>query len=307
MRSLTAPTSGWVRWFDAPAPPERLATFRILLFGFATAYLLARLPVFASLADDAAGRWDTVGVLWWLRTPPPAAVVTAALVAALAGGLLATAGVVYRVAGPLCAGAVLVLTTIRSSTGQLLWFENLFVLHLLVIALAPAADARRVRRRELVRGAGPLEPSVRYGHPLRLAAAVTVLTYALAGLAKLRGGGMAWLDGESLRRHVAYSATRLDVMGGTASPLAEPLLDAGWLLGPLAIATVVLELGAPLVLVARRLVVPWVVGVWLMHAAIALTMFVVFPYPLLLIAFAPLFQLERLGRGPAREGSAAME
>ena len=39
---------------------------------------------------------------------------------------------------------------------------------------------------------------------------------------------------------------------------------------------------------------PWVALAWCMHAAIAATMFVVFPYPLALIAFAPLFRLERL-------------
>ena len=54
-----------------------------------------------------------------------------------------------------------------------------------------------------------------------------------------------------------------------------------------------IELGAPLVLFVSRLRVPWVVLAWCMHAAIAATMFVVFPYPLALIAFAPLFRLER--------------
>jgi hypothetical protein len=63
---------------------------------------------------------------------------------------------------------------------------------------------------------------------------------------------------------------------------------------PLAVATLMIELGAPLALVVSRLRVPWVALAWCMHAAIAATMFVVFPYPLALIAFAPLFRLERL-------------
>jgi hypothetical protein len=105
---------------------------------------------------------------------------------------------------------------------------------------------------------------------------------------------IAWLDGDTLRNHVAYSATRLRVLGGTPSPLAGPMMKIGWLFTPLAVATLVVELGAPLALLVTRLRVPWVALAWCMHVAIAATMFVVFPYPLALIAFAPLFRLERL-------------
>jgi hypothetical protein len=171
----------------------------------------------------------------------------------------------------------------------LLWFDNLMVLHAIVIACSPAGDALRLGRRGEAVG-----ERARYGWPLRLAAIVTVVTYALAGIAKLRIGGIAWLDGDSLRNHVAYSSTRLRVLGGTPSPLAEPMMRVGWLFTPLAVATLLIELGAPLALVVSRLRVPWVALAWCMHVAIAGTMFVVFPYPLALIAFAPLFRLERL-------------
>ena len=66
-------------------------------------------------------------------------------------------------------------------------------------------------------------------------------------------------------------------------------------------ATVALELGAPLAL-WPRLRTAWVVGAWGLHAAIAATMFVVFPYPLTLVAFAPVYRLERLGRTGAGSG-----
>jgi hypothetical protein len=140
----------------------------------------------------------------------------------------------------------------------------------------------------------PGADDVRYGWPVRLAAVVTVATYALAGIAKLRIGGAAWINGESLRNHIAYSATRLRVLGGTPSPLAAPLIEQSWLLTPMAVATLVIELGAPLVLVVTSLRWPWVAAVVAMHVAIAATMFVVFPYPLTVIAFAPLFHLEHL-------------
>jgi hypothetical protein len=123
---------------------------------------------------------------------------------------------------------------------------------------------------------------------------VTVLTYVLAGVAKLRIGGLEWMDGETLRNHIAFSAARLDVLGGTPSPFVEPLLGMAWLFTPFAIATVVIELAAPVALLGGAARNVWVASAWLMHAGIAALMFVVFPYPLALVAFAPLFELERL-------------
>ncbi len=290
MRTMTRLGRRWAAWFDEPAPAARLAVFRIAVVGFTLGYLLVRFPVFASLASDARTHWEPVGVLWWCAAAPSGPVVGVLVAGALVAGSLALAGIAYGTTGPVTAVCMLVLTTIRSSSGQLLWFENLAVLHLLIVAVAPAADVLTWGTRRRV-----APPACRrYGWPLRVAAVVTVLTYALAGVAKLRYGGMAWLDGESLGHHIAYSATRLEVLGGRPSPFAAALVDVPRLFGPLAVMTVVLEIGAPIALVARRLVVPWVVGAWLLHAAIAATMFVVFPYPLTMVAFAPLFRLERL-------------
>ena len=116
----------------------------------------------------------------------------------------------------------------------------------------------------------------------------------LAGIAKLRSGGLVWIDGESLRNHIAYSATRPRVLGGQPSPLARPLVDHESLFWPLAVLTMSIELGAPLALLGRRLRIGWCVLAWCMHLAIAATMFVVFPYPLSFVVFVPLFELERI-------------
>ena len=231
-------------------------------------------------------------MLWWLADPLPQWALRCAVVVTLILAVSFAAGVAFRFVGPAFAAVLLFVTTYRSSGGQLLWFDNLLVLHALVVGFSPAADALRLDRRP----AEPIDESVRYGWPLRLAAIVTVITYALAGIAKLRIGGRAWLDGESLRNHVAFSATRLRVLGGTPSPLAEPMMNIGWLFTPLAVATLVIELCAPMALFVSRWRVPWVALAWCMHVAIATTMFVVFPYPLALVAFAPLFRLELLLR-----------
>ena len=276
-------------WLMTPAPAARLALFRIMIGVFSAGYLVARLPTLLEMGDETRVGWEPVGVLWWLVDPLPRWAIRCAVLATIALAVAFASGVAFRVVGPAFAVALLFITTYRSSGGQLLWFDDLLVLHAVVIGCSPAADALR-----LGRGGEPVGDNARYGWPLRAAAMVTVVTYALAGIAKLRIGGTAWLDGDSLRNHVAYSATRLRVLGGTPSPLAEPMMNIGWLFTPLAVATLVVELGAPLALVVTRLRVPWVALAWCMHVAIAATMFVVFPYPLALIAFAPLFRLERL-------------
>ncbi len=278
-------------WMFAPAPAARLAWFRILVGVFATVYLSVRFQAFAALVDNQRSRFEPVGVLSWLDEPLADGVWFGLLIAAIAMGVAFTVGVRFRLTGPLFALLLLTVTTYRSSWGQLLHFENLLVLHALVVGFARSADAVSVdsRRTDGTRSDGG------YGWPLKLAALVTVLTYVLAGVAKLRYGGLDWVLGDSLRNHVAYSAVRLDLLGGTPSPLAAPLVEHGWLFPPLAFTTVALELAAPAALFGRRLRTVWVAGAWLLHVGIAAAMFVVFPYPLFLVAFAPLFRLERIG------------
>ena len=140
----------------------------------------------------------------------------------------------------------LALGSYRGSWGQLLHFENLFVLHLLIVGLAPAADrwsldARAGRRREC------REPTS-YGWPIALAAMIVVITYVITGLAKLRYGGLDWIFGDTLRNHVAYAAARLDVLGADPSPLAAMGVDLSWVWPFAAAATVVIELSAPIAL-----------------------------------------------------------
>lgn len=279
-------------WFFHPGPASRLAMLRILTGLYSVSYLLVRFPVFMTMADSSGGIWDPVGALWWMDRPLPSRVVQLMVVSTLVLGVLYTLGIAFRAIGPLFALTLLFVTTYRSSWGQLLWFDNLMVLHVIVVGFSSAANAYAPG----CRGRPAISDDVRFVWPVRLAAVMTVCTYALAGIAKLRIGGIAWIHGESLRNHVAYSAARLRVLGGTPSPLAKPLMEQLWLFTPLAVATLVIELGAPVVLFVARLRWPWVAAVVTMHAAIAATMFVVFSYPLTLIAFAPLFSLEHLPR-----------
>lgn len=275
---------------DAVAPAERLAMLRILTGAFALIYLLVRLPVFLQLGERRRG-FDGVGLAALLDGPVPGAVVDVTVVATLVAGFGFLAGWRFRVVGPLFAIGMLALGSYRGSWGQLLHFENLMVMYLLIVAFSPSADAwsldarRRPRRRP---------PSTRYGWPIALASLVLVVTYVIAGLAKLRYGGIDWVIGDTLRNHVAYAAARLELLGGSPSPLAGWAVQNEWLWPMAAAATIVIELAAPIALVGGRVRNAWVLATWSMHAAILAFMLILFPVPLFLVAFAPLYRIERL-------------
>lgn len=292
--ATSSPTAGalW-RLVDAEASPERLAMLRWLTGGFVVAYLVLRLPVFVDLGQRRGG-FDGVGLAAVLGGPVGAHVVGVVLAATLATGISYTIGWRYRITGPMFALGVLVLTSYRSSWGQLLHFENLFAIHLVIVSLSPAADRWSLDARAGRTGRRPRDATA-YGWPIALAALVVVITYVIAGVAKLRYGGTAWLVGDALRHHIAYSAARLDLLGGQPSPLASWAVSTAWLWPFAAAASVVVELAAPLAMLGGRIRTAWVVSAWLMHAGILLFMLVGFPYPLFLVAFAPFFELERLG------------
>lgn len=275
---------------SSATPPERLAAFRIALGGFALAYLLLRVPVLLDLRDRSASGFAGVGVLAWLDEPLGDVWLTALVVISLVSGLGFTLGAWFRVCGPVFAVSALALTTYRSSWGQLLHFENLMVLHVLIVGFAASADAWSLDARTRSGARRPRD----YSSPLRLACIVVVVAYVIAGVAKLRYGGLDWIAGDTLRNHIAYSAARLDLLGGTPSPLARVVVDHAWALRPMGAAAVAIELAAPIALLGGWWRTAWVGAAWIMHAAIAASMLVVFPYPLFLVAFLPFFELERV-------------
>ncbi len=276
-------------------PPERLAVLRILTIGFATGYLAIRSPAYYALTDNPESTFEPLGVLSGMSAPVAGWTLGAGLVATVLTGAAATAGWRYRLSGPAFAVLLLLITTYRSSWGQILWFEILVVLHVIVVGLAPAADALSFDDRR--RGRPDVRPGPRYGWPILVVSVITVTTYFIAGIAKFRYGGSDWVDGDVLVNHVAFTAARLEVFGAASSPLAVPLVKAPIVASVFAVGAVVLELAAPVALVGGRVRTIWVVSTWLMHTVIALTMFVVFPYPLAGMAFASLFAIEGL---PAR-------
>jgi hypothetical protein len=274
----------------ATAPPERLAAFRVATGVFAVVYLVARLPVFVELREREPAAFDPVGALAPLSGPLPSGVVVGLIVVTLTAGVAYTVGWRFIVAGPIFAVGLLLLTTYRGSWGQLLHFENLMVLYVFVAALSPSADAWSLDARR--RPPRERDPTA-YGWPLALASLILVLTYLIAGVAKLRYGGVDWMFGDTLRNHVAYSAGRLELLGGRPSPVASGLVGHVRVFMPMAVAAVIIECAAPVALLGGWSRDAWVAAAWLMHAGTFVLMLVGFPYPLFFVAFAPLYRLER--------------
>lgn len=295
MRAARAPLEALARWWWAPHPAERLAVLRVMVGSFAWLYLVVRLPHLIHLASLPAASFAPVGVVAGLAAPPPVWAYGASLVFTLAAGAGFVAGWHFRITGPSFALGALVVLTLRNSWGMVFHTENLLVLHLMILAVSPAADvasrdARAGRRRLASREAS----HGYYGWPIQLCCAVTTLTYALAGWAKVESVGWAWLSGEALREQIAFDNARRVLSGIYHSPLGVAFARTGWpsaIAGP---ASLGIELLAPLALFRPGLGRLWCVAAFGFHLGVLATMMILFPYPLSGIAFASFFPVERL-------------
>ncbi|MCA9587372.1 MAG: HTTM domain-containing protein [Myxococcales bacterium] len=288
---MTALASRADAWLRAACPAERLAAVRALVGAYATVYVLARFRYFADLSGLDRAAFAPVGAMHAWSGPPAAWLSWVFTAVALASSFALALGVRHRVTAPLAALSLLWIFSARSSWGKVLHTENLLVLHAAVLACAPAADAWSLDAR---RAAAPPEPASRYGWPLRAMSVVTALTYFVAGVAKLREGGLAWLSGAPLAEWLAWDAVRKAELGSMHSPLAPTLASHGTLTAALAAFTLAVELAAPFVLASPRAARAWALSAWGFHAGVLATMAIGFFYPLTFIAYVALFDVETI-------------
>lgn len=281
------------RWWFAPAPARRLAMLRILMGGYAVAYLLVRFFHLISVAEMSAKQWKPVGPVVVLGAPLPAAVVTPMVLVTIALGVAFVAGWRFRIFGPVFAAAFLWVTSYRNSWSMVFHTENLMVVHVLVLAFSPAADAISLDARR--RGTAPDDtPRARYGWVIRLLCAVTVTTYFIAGWSKLHNAGFGWVTSDTLRSYVAYDNLRKVELGAGYSWLGVMLAQHGWLFPPMAAVSLAVELGAPLALLNRRLGKLWCVVAWSFHAGVLVLMAIMFHYPITGVGYTSFFEVEKL-------------
>ena len=273
-----------------PAPPERLAALRIVLGGSALVYAIVRAGHLADVARHSARQFAPVGPVVVLGEPLPSAVVIALVALTIGLGIAFVAGWRFRITGPAFAVALLWVTSYRNSWSMVFHTENLMVLHVLVLGCSRAADAWAFD----ARGRDAPAAHWRYGWPIELLCRVTVATYFIAGITKLRNAGLGWVTSDTLRNFVAYDNLRKAELGDLYSPLGVFMVRFEGLFPPLAAVSLIVELGSPLALVHRRIAVVWCALAWSFHLGVLAVMWIVFHYPLLGLAYASFFPMERL-------------
>ena len=269
-------------------PAERLGSLRVLIGLFALVYCVARAPALASVSRLSERAFAPGGPVRLLDAPLSPDLVWLLLGATIAAGGLFVAGYAFRVVGPVFAALLLWVTSYRNSFGMIFHTENLFVLHVVLLGLSPAADAVAWGR------PATGETSRSYGAAVVRLSLLTTLAYVLAGVAKLRVSGEHWLGGEILVNHIAHDNLRKLLLGDGYSVIGGFLVAHPWVFKPLAWLTVVFELGAPLALLSTRLAKVICGGLWLFHFGVLLVMWILFPYPLLGLAFASFFRAEEV-------------
>jgi hypothetical protein len=268
-----------LRWF-APVPSRRVELVRTFTFAYAVVWLVVRAGYVRDVARLPARRWEPVGVLDGLSSPPAGAVVLIAWLVALVACGAVVAGRGVRLAAPVGAAAMLLLATFTSSFGQVFHTEHLLVLHLGVLAAAALAEP-------------PLRSSgTTSGWPLNLMMAIVVVTYVLAGVAKLRWSGLGWITGDILRNWIAIDNLRKLLFDDLHSPIGGWLSGVAWVWPPIAVVTLAVELGAPLALLAGRWRTVWLVTAWAFHVGVFALMAISFPYQLLGIAYLAFVRTE---------------
>jgi hypothetical protein len=265
---------------------------RILTGGWALLHFGRRRGMLRRVARTDSALFEPVGVVRPLDRPLDPKAFEALLLGTQVAGIAFVLGWRHRATGPLFAGSLLSLCSYRNSWSMIYHSDNIAVLHVLVLGVSPAAEALSLDAR---RNGRPIGRSWRYGWPIRLIQTVTALTYFVAGVAKLKGPlGLGWATGESLRSQVLVDGLRKELLGEGAAPLAFTLYRQLALFRVLAVGSLLLELGAPLALLDRRVARLWAVNVFLMHWGIYFVMRVKFRYQLSGLVFAPFFDVERL-------------
>ncbi|MGD8863873.1 MAG: hypothetical protein PVI30_27915, partial [Myxococcales bacterium] len=212
------------RYWFAPAPAARLSALRLLIGAFCFFYLIARGHVMADFSGMDPARFEPVGTAVLLPGPLPPALEWTQFGACLLLSVAFALGLRHRITGPAFALLFLWVTSYRNSWGMIFHTDNLTVMHALVVGLSPAAADCW----SLDRPGGSDAEGARYGWPIRLMCAVTVVVYVIAGLAKLRNSGWDWAEGEILRNYIAYDGARKAALGSIHSPLGAWLVQHAW-------------------------------------------------------------------------------
>ncbi len=264
-------------WLLSPLPTARIAWLRILAYAFVPVDLLLNRWMFAH-AQVPGELYAPLRIGRAFALPTPGAWVTWFGWALIAGSLTCLA-LARRERVPAWAGFGVALgwlwwQVIAFSYGKVDHDRLGFLVLLLVLPTVGRASRRDVGASEAA------------GWAVRATALAVVATYTLSGLAKLRFGGLGWIDGATIVQAVIRRGT----------PLATPLLDHPWTLTAFQPVLLAVELFvAPLLLVRWRrpgVLTGLVVGFLLFHVMTFSMLSIIFlPHCVALLALLPFERL----------------
>lgn len=273
------------RWWFPPVPVGRIERLRSIVYGFILIDVLLLRPWVADNGMLPAELYHPLFIARLLPFPTP----TAAIVGSVKYVLLLSALIVAFRRSPRVLGSVIFVLYLQwmlfaFSYGKVDHDRVAFLVALAVLPTVPRATSQDNSTSEAA------------GWALRCIQVAVVMTYFLAVFAKLRYGGVDWVNGATLVRAV--------LRRGTA--LAEPLTDQRWILHVSQYLIILFELASPLLLVKGLLGRVYLALAVMFHAVTFAMIGIVFwPHVVCLSAFLPLERFKlRKHKAPVENGTA---
>jgi hypothetical protein len=284
MASLTPPPTGWLL---RPVPLGRIAMLRAIAYLFIPVDVLLTTPWVTPHAQVPAPLYQPLLLGRLLHLPTPASwvevlrwLLVGAAVAAATGRLPRLLG---RLIGWLIAVMYLEWMVVAFSYGKV---DHDRIGFLVLLFVLPTVGRARFR---------DSQPSEAAGWAVSMTTLAVTATYFLSAWAKLRFGGLDWVDGATLTRAVLRRGTWL----------STPLLDHAWVLHGFQYVLIGVELiVSPLLLIRwrdERVLWLLVAGFFVFHLMTFLTISIVFlPHCVALLALLPLERMavRRVAREP---------
>ena len=284
-------------WFR-PSGPTNLAVSRILFYGlvlYTYGFTMSRAD-FTAWAAFPEAFWDPIWYFRWLHVPVVSAGVMAVLALVWKTSLAFSAlGLFTRVSSTVSFVLGAYLLGLMQSFGKANHFDFPALLVLGILALSRCGDALSLDRAIRVRGASSagrdatdVSPSGEYTWPVRLVWVLTTLVFFGAGVSKLRSSGLPWIFSENMR-HVLL---RHHYSHQPPTTWGLYIAQVAWAPKLIGFLTVVLEAGAPLALLSRRLMWIFIPGLLMMQIGIQVLTNAFEPYWYLYVFWVP---WDRLG------------
>ena len=219
------------RWLFRPVPLARIAVLRVVAYLFVPVDVLLTTPWVVAHAHVPGALYQPLLIGRLLHLPTPGPWVEVLRWVLVGAALAAATGRLPRLLGTAVALLYLEWMVVAFSYGKVDHDRVGYLVLLFALATVGRAGLR------------DRTPSDAAGWAVSVTALAVVATYFLSAFAKLRFGGLDWVDGATLTRAVVRKGT----------DLSRPLLDHAWVLHAFQYVLLLVELlVAPLLLVRWR-------------------------------------------------------